>query len=51
MLSHEKLIMRIGHYLLDTQKHSIIYKPDKTKGLEFYLNADFADGWSQDDAD
>jgi hypothetical protein len=33
MLSHEKSIMRIGHYLLDTRKQGIIYKPDKSKGL------------------
>jgi hypothetical protein len=51
MLSHEKLIMRIGHYLLDMRKHGIIYKHDKTKGLECYVNADFAGGWSQADAD
>jgi hypothetical protein len=51
MLSHEKLMMRIGHYLLDTRKHSIIYKPDKTKGLKYYVNADFTGGWLQADAD
>ena len=27
MLSHEKAIMQLGRYLLDTQKHGIIYKP------------------------
>ena len=36
MLSHEKSIMRIGPYLLDTRKRGIIYKPDKSKGLECY---------------
>ncbi len=51
MISHEKLIMCIGHYLLDMQKHEIIYKPDKTKGLECYVNADFAGGWLQADSD
>ncbi len=50
MLIHEKSIMRIGCYLLDTPKHGIIYKPDITKGLECYVNADFAGGWSQADA-
>jgi hypothetical protein len=47
MLSHEKSIMHIGQYLLNTHKRGIIYKPDKSKGLECYVNADFADGWSQ----
>jgi hypothetical protein len=51
MLSHEKSIMRIGRYLLDTRKRGIIYKPDKSKGLECYVDADFAGGWSQADSD
>ncbi len=51
MLSHERLIMRIGRYLLNTHERSIIYKPDKTNGLECYVDADFAGGWSQADAE
>jgi hypothetical protein len=43
--------MRIGRYLLDTRKHGIIYMPDKSKGLECYVDADFAGGWSQADAE
>ena len=43
--------MRIGRYLLDTRKRGIIYKPDKSKGLECYVGADFAGGWSQANAD
>jgi hypothetical protein len=50
MLSHKKLIMRIGHYILDMHKRGIMYKPDKTKGLECYVDADFAGSWSQADA-
>jgi hypothetical protein len=49
-LSHEKSIMHIGRYLLDKRKRSIIYKPDKSKRLECYVDADFASGWSQADA-
>jgi hypothetical protein len=49
MLSHEKLIMRIGRYSLDTCKRGIIYKPDIKKGRECYVDADFAGGWSQAD--
>jgi hypothetical protein len=51
MLSHEKSIMRLGRYLLDTRKRGIIYKPDKSLGLECYVDADFAGGWSQADSD
>ena len=51
MLSHEKSIMRIGRYLLDTCKRGIIYKPDVSKGLECYVDADFAGGWSQADSE
>ena len=35
--------MQLGRYLLDTQKHGIIYKPDWLKGH-------FAGGWIQADA-
>ena len=51
MLSHKKAIICIGRYLLDTRSHGIVYKPDTTKGLECYVDADFAGGWSQADSD
>jgi hypothetical protein len=51
MLSHKKMIMRIGRYLLDTRKRGSIYKLDKSKGLECYVDTDFAGGWSQADAE
>ena len=44
MLCHEKAIMRLGRYLLDTRKRGIIYKPDRSKGLDCYVDADFAGG-------
>ena len=47
MLSHEKSVMQLGQYLLDTCKQGLIYKPDRTKGLECYVDADFVGGWSQ----
>ena len=43
--------MRIGRYLLGTKTRGIIYKTDKSRGLECYVDADFAGGWTQDDAD
>jgi hypothetical protein len=50
MLSHKKFVMRIGHFLLDTHRRGITYKPDKTKGHECYVDTNFAGGWSQADA-
>ena len=34
MLFQEKSVMRIGRYLLGTKTRGIIYKPDKSRGLE-----------------
>ena len=48
MLSHKKAIKRLGRYLLHTKKEGIIYNPDISKGLECYLDADFAGGWSRE---
>jgi hypothetical protein len=50
-LSHERAIYRIGKYLLGTSDKGIILKPDKSKGLECFVDADFAGGWNKSDAD
>ena len=39
----------IARYLLSTQDKGIHYKPDPTKGLECYVDADFAGEWSSGD--
>lgn len=49
--SHERAVVNIGRYLLTTRNRGILYKPDKTKGLECYVDADFAVGWQKADAD
>ncbi len=49
MQSLELAIMRIGGYLVDNPECGIIYKIDKSKGLEVYVDADFANGWSAAD--
>ena len=46
MLSHEKAIKCLVRYLLYTNKYGIIYNPDISKGLEFYVDTDFTGGWS-----
>jgi len=51
MLSHERAIKHIGKYLLKDPDRGIIYEPDESKGIECYVDADFAGGWSQADAD
>ena len=48
---HETAIINIGRYLLRSRERGIVYNPDKTKGLECYVDADFACGWQQADAD
>ena len=50
-LSHERAIYRLGKYLLGTMDQGIIIKPDTTKGLECFVDADFAGGWNVLDAD
>ena len=49
MLSHEQAISRIGRYLRHTRNPGIIFKPDEKKGLECFVDADFAGGWNQND--
>ena len=50
MLSHERAIKHIGRYLLGSKDRGIVFKPDSQKGLECYVDADFAGGWSKEDA-
>jgi len=51
MLCHEQAIMRLGRYLLHTSDRGILYETDISKGLECYVDADFAGGWASADAD
>jgi hypothetical protein len=51
MQSHKFVIMQIGRYLCDNPEGGIIYKVDKTKGLEVYADADFTGGWNVADSE
>ena len=54
MLSYERAVIRIGRYLLGTKTRGVILRPDKYRGVECYVDADFAGGWAKsnpDDAD
>jgi hypothetical protein len=50
MRSHEQAVMRIGRYLLSTKGQGIIYRPDSSKGINVYVDANFAGGWDPGDA-
>ena len=39
--------MSLRGYLLHTKKESIVYKSDILKGIECYLDTDFAGVWLQ----
>ncbi len=51
MRTHERAMICIVRYLYTTQDTGIIYKPDKSLGLECFVDANFAGGWNQADAD
>ena len=64
LLVHKRTVRSIAKYLMSTftytilpdgniwlSTHSIVYRPSKEKYIEFYVDADFAGGWSQVDAD
>ena len=48
-LCHEKAVKRIARYLLGTADKGLKYGPDPNRGLECYVDADFAGGWSSGD--
>ena len=44
MRSQEQAVMRIGRYLLSSKDKGMIYAPDPKRGLEVWVDADFAGG-------
>ena len=50
-LSNKKAIKRIGRYLLGTKDRGVIFKPDTSMGVQYYVDANFAGGWTKADAD
>ena len=44
---HELAVKRICRYLMKTKDKGLILKPDKEKGLECHVDADWAGSWSQ----
>lgn len=48
---HDTAVKRIGKYLLGTEDKGLMYTPDKSKGLEIYVDADFAGGFDKSNAE
>ena len=49
-VTHERAIMRIGKYLLSTKERGIKFTPNKDRGMECYVDADFAGSWDKADS-
>ena len=49
-LSHENAVKRIGKYLRGSATRGILFKPDKSKGIECFVDADFAGSWQIEDS-
>ena len=50
-LTHERAVKRVGRYLLSSKQKGILFKPDLSKGMECFVDADFAGGWCKENAD
>ena len=50
-LSHERAVKRITKYLLGSKERGVTCRPDRSKGLECYADADFAGGWDRGDSE
>ena len=50
-LSHERSIRRICKYLLGTQDRGLVFKPDISKGIECFVDADFSGNWNAIDSE
>ena len=44
-VQHTRAIRWLGRYLKATKHHGMILRPDKSKGLELFVDADFAGNW------
>jgi len=46
--SHEEAVKRICRYLVGTKDKGLVFRPDRSKGLECYVDADWAGSWHKD---
>ena len=47
--SHGQAVKRIVRYLIDTADRGIEFSPDLSKGLDCFVDADWAGGWGYED--
>lgn len=47
---HGDAVRWLGRYLKGTRDMGTIYRPDKTRGLEVHVDADFAGNWDKEEA-
>ena len=48
--SHAKALRWLARYLKGTKEKGLILNPDKTKGIELFVDADFAGNWDKADS-
>ena len=46
-LEHEQAVKRVCRYLLRTKDKGLVFRPDKNRGLECYVDADWAGTWKK----
>ena len=49
-VEHGKAVRWLGRYLKGTHNKGMTFKPDRTRGLEIYVDADFAGNWNKEEA-
>ena len=49
-VEHGKAVRWLGRYLKGTRNKGMTFKPDRTCGLEIYVDADFAGNWNKEEA-
>ena len=48
---HGSALRWLGRYIFGTMDKGIIYKPDRRKGLEVFVDAGFSGNWNKDDTE
>ena len=50
-VEHARALRYLGKYLVGTKDKGLILKPDRSKGLEVFVDADFCGNWSKEESD
>ena len=49
-ITNERAVMRIGKYLLGTKDRGVHFIPNKSRGIECFVDADLVGSWDKSDA-